>query len=668
MPRVRSARVFRAALLSLSLAVGLSGCGGGGSSASGTASSGNGDGGGSSTTVTAPAITTQPVSASVVAGAAVSFRVVASGSGLSYQWLKDGITLASATGASLSLSAVSTADAGSYTVTVSNSAGAVTSSAAVLTVSAASSSDSGGSSSSGSTTTTTSSETWNIGTGANAADLHEGLSFRRIAIALDTLAVSSSDGALSVGASSATSSGSSRTITLDGSTVVTITEDSLGLTIEAALPAGTLPEFALSGSYGRTVTVLSSGAYKLALEGVTIASANGPALNLQAKQRAFVTLSGSNSLGDTSSYSARTLADGTAMDLKAAFFGEGPIVLSGSGSLAVSSAAKHALASDAHVRLRSGSLTLTATKKDGLRANNAVVIDGGLLAITTPAGKGLKVEGQEDTVQPLGFIAINGGTVTITSHDKAITASWESAEDGSTTTLADDPDPRVTLNGGTITIVTTGTPYEDTHTADGDSSLSPEGIEAKSVLTINGGSIDVRSTDDALNAGSAIVINGGRIHAAASANDAIDSNGTLSITGGVVVALGANGAEGGLDCDSNTFTITGGTFIGAGGRNSTPTRSVTTQNTVILRSLTAQSYTLRDASGQAAMSFTLPKASSSVLVGAAAIATGTTYSLVAGGTLASPGENFNGLILSPGTHSGGTVQSTFTVSSTVMQP
>ncbi len=33
-------------------------------------------------------------------------------------------------------------------------------------------------------------------------------------------------------------------------------------------------------------------------------------------------------------------------------------------------------------------------------------MDGGSLAITTSAGKGIKVEGKEDTSTPLGFIAI----------------------------------------------------------------------------------------------------------------------------------------------------------------------------------------------------------------------------------------------------------------------
>ncbi len=82
-----------------------------------------------------PAITTQPVSQTVNAGANVTFAVVATGtSPLSYQWQKNGTTLAGATGATLTLTSVTTAAAGNYRVIVSNSAGSVTSATATLTV------------------------------------------------------------------------------------------------------------------------------------------------------------------------------------------------------------------------------------------------------------------------------------------------------------------------------------------------------------------------------------------------------------------------------------------------------------------------------------------------------------------------------------------------------
>lgn len=84
----------------------------------------------------APAITTQPASQSVNVGSSVIFSAVASGSTpLNYQWRKDGTALNAATAATLTLNNVQIADAGSYTVVVSNSASSVTSSAAALTIS-----------------------------------------------------------------------------------------------------------------------------------------------------------------------------------------------------------------------------------------------------------------------------------------------------------------------------------------------------------------------------------------------------------------------------------------------------------------------------------------------------------------------------------------------------
>lgn len=62
-----------------------------------------------------------------------------------------------------------------------------------------------------------------------------------------------------------------------------------------------------------------------------------------------------------------------------------------------------------------------------------------------------------------------------------------------------------------------------------------EGIESKSVLTIDNGSIAVSTYDDCLNASKSIVINGGSVYCYSSNNDGLDSNGTLTITGGEIV-------------------------------------------------------------------------------------------------------------------------------------
>lgn len=89
-------------------------------------------------TTVAPAITTSPASTSAVAGTAVTFTVAATGTApLNYAWYKEGRLIAQGTGASLALAAVTSADAGVYRVTVSNSAGTAVSNSATLTVTSA---------------------------------------------------------------------------------------------------------------------------------------------------------------------------------------------------------------------------------------------------------------------------------------------------------------------------------------------------------------------------------------------------------------------------------------------------------------------------------------------------------------------------------------------------
>ncbi len=84
----------------------------------------------------APTITTQPASQTAVVGAAASFSVVASGdTPLSYQWQRNGVDVAQATGASYTLPATQLADDGStWGVVVRNAAGSVSSMPASLSL------------------------------------------------------------------------------------------------------------------------------------------------------------------------------------------------------------------------------------------------------------------------------------------------------------------------------------------------------------------------------------------------------------------------------------------------------------------------------------------------------------------------------------------------------
>jgi len=83
----------------------------------------------------APSIITQPQRQTVSAGSNVAFSVVAAGTPpLSYQWLFKGNSITNGTNATLTLTNVTLAQAGDYSVIVSNMAGSVTSSNALLTI------------------------------------------------------------------------------------------------------------------------------------------------------------------------------------------------------------------------------------------------------------------------------------------------------------------------------------------------------------------------------------------------------------------------------------------------------------------------------------------------------------------------------------------------------
>ena len=105
-------------------------------------------------------------------------------------------------------------------------------------------------------------------------------------------------------------------------------------------------------------------------------------------------------------------------------------------------------------------------------------------------------------------------------------------------------------------------------------SKKDEGIETKGNLTFSGGvgTYDIRSLDDGLNTTTAsgrndLTIDVERLTAIvlddAKEGDAIDSNGTLTINGGTIIALAKPGSDAGLDSSKGTY-INGGTVLATG--------------------------------------------------------------------------------------------------------
>lgn len=206
----------------------------------------------------------------------------------------------------------------------------------------------------------------------------------------------------------------------------------------------------------------------------------------------------------------------------------------------------------------SSSFTTTSTKTNAyVHKSSGIVVDGII----------------SDTSN--GWIKINGGTYTCTAeYGKGMNAKWDSSEDTDSDGGSENPDPSIYINGGTITITVSGNEYNGDNNVygtyyDADGVLcssqnvvcAAEGIESQTGIYVNGGSIIINAEDDGFNASSSdgeVIITDGSIYVYATSGDGIDCNGkTLTITGGTIVTMAPTGSENALDCDG-TFTISGG--------------------------------------------------------------------------------------------------------------
>lgn len=92
-----------------------------------------------------------------------------------------------------------------------------------------------------------------------------------------------------------------------------------------------------------------------------------------------------------------------------------------------------------------------------------------------------------------------------------------------------------------------------------------EAIESKDSLFVNGGVIEANAYDDALNAGTYLEVNGGKLWCYSRGNDAIDCNGNTNIYGGLIIV---KGQEVGIDAATDAgghYYINGGTVVCQGG-------------------------------------------------------------------------------------------------------
>ena len=251
------------------------------------------------------------------------------------------------------------------------------------------------------------------------------------------------------------------------------------------------------------------------------------------------------------------------------------------------------------------SISSTGDKADGIQAVNVYSHDGALsINVAGAASDGIKATGN---------LCINGGDISVVTRGDALFNDKKSDYSSAACLKSDlvveinggncsfrsegngakgiSSDSLVVIRSGNVKVVTKGGDVNDP--VDVNAHTSSKGIKSDGPLYFAGGNVDVlvfgegeRSEgveakagiyvcgdcnlyvyayDDAMNADS-LFFAGGKVYAYSVANDAIDSNGKVLVSGGMVVADGSFSPEQGMDVDNySAFTITGGTLFSVGG-------------------------------------------------------------------------------------------------------
>ena len=278
--------------------------------------------------------------------------------------------------------------------------------------------------------------------------------------------------------------------------------------------------YILSGNTTGNITVDTDRYVRLALDGVSINSSTGSALQIDNAKKTVIQLvnDSENSIRD-----GATRADES---IDGAIYSSDDLVFEGEGKLTVEAQFADGIVSKDNLWIKSSDITVTSVD-DGIRGKDMLSISGGTITVNAQ-GDGLKSTNETDAGE--GNLVISGGSVTIQSGDDGIKS-----------------EQKVWITGGTINVA-----------------KSVEGIEAP-VIIIDGGDITVYASDDGLNAsasaitttGLSITINNGTLAVTVGPGDtdAIDSNGDIVVNGGTITITAPTSS---FDFDG-TGNINGGT-------------------------------------------------------------------------------------------------------------
>lgn len=214
-----------------------------------------------------------------------------------------------------------------------------------------------------------------------------------------------------------------------------------------------------------------------------------------------------------------------------AIYSKDDLKFKGKGNLTVNGNCADGIVGKDDVKIYNGNITVNAVD-DGIRGKDSVRIgdadDLGVedafknlsVTITTRSGDGITSTNADD--EGKGYVAINGGTVSIDSYADGVQAEQD-----------------ITVNGGDITIDTyEGSSFSGNASSGswgGSSSAEPEvsakGLKSNGTLTINGGNINIDSSDDCIHSAGNLSLIGGKL-SLATADDACHSDADLTIGNG----------------------------------------------------------------------------------------------------------------------------------------
>lgn len=314
-----------------------------------------------------------------------------------------------------------------------------------------------------------------------------------------------------------------------------------------------------------------------------------------------------------------------------------------------------------YVDIENGTFSLVSAN-DGISASNLVRISAGTFNIVTGGGSAI-TPGLESTKGiKAKSIAVSGGTFTINSSDNSI-----------------DADNDIVINNGTFTLYSADKPLDCDSTIiinNGDVNIAKaeKGISGHHI-TFNGGKVTVVSKNDCIKAtlgtdqttddGSSVNVTGGTVLLSTDKGDALDSNGSITVSSGLLAIQGSQTSPDDAISYRSTCLISGGTVVAAGATSLAPS-ATSTQNSVSIRfsSILAPGtvINIQDASGVSLLTYKVTKYAYSIVISVPALATATTYNVYTGGT--TTGTSLNGYY-SDGVYTPGTKRGSFTVSGKV---